>query len=93
MLMPSMLVRLVGITLTAILMTADWYVWAFRHRISRHGAAEFAHRRLADRKHVVHARSASGRELVATPAPQPAERNALYLEQVQDRSMDHCSQG
>ncbi len=70
MLMPSMWAGLVGIVLTASLLAVDWYIWDFRHRISQPGVSERTRRLAADGKHIIHARSASGRELVATLAPQ-----------------------
>jgi hypothetical protein len=70
MLMPSILVGLVGIVLAASLLAADWYIWDFRHRISQPGVSKFARRMPADGKRIIHARSASGRGLCATFAPQ-----------------------
>jgi hypothetical protein len=80
MLMPSMWVGLAGILLTAILLAADWYIWDSRHQVSQRLAAEPAHRPVAEGKQILHVPSASGRELIATLAPQPPEWNVGSLE-------------
>jgi len=82
MLMPSTLVGLLGIVSTAVLLAADWYIWDFRHRISQPAATERARRPVAGAGHMIHARSVSGRELVASLAPQSPNRNVVSCEQV-----------
>ena len=82
MLMPSIGVGLAGIVLTAILLAADWYVWDSRHRSSRRPAAEPVHGLLAESKQILHVPSASGRELIATLAPQPTDRSLGSFEHV-----------
>jgi hypothetical protein len=62
--MPSMGVGLVGSLLTAIALAADWYIWKFRYWASSASSAPSA-----KDKSVIHASSASGRELVVSPAP------------------------
>jgi hypothetical protein len=79
MLMPSTLVGLIGIVSTAVLLAADWYIWDFRHRIA---ATERARRPVAGSGHIIHARSVSGRQLVASLAPQYPNRSVASCEQV-----------
>jgi hypothetical protein len=82
MLVPSIWVGLAGIALTAILLAADWYIWDSRHRVSQPLAAEPAHRLVAEGKQMLHVPSASGRELIATLAPQPGSERPCSLEHV-----------
>src|SRR5260370_28765667 len=82
MLMPSTLVGLLGIVSTAVLLAADWYIWHFRHRISQPGATHHARRPVADGRHIIHVGSVSGRELVASLAPQSPNRSVVSCEQV-----------
>jgi hypothetical protein len=79
-LMPSMSVGLIGSVLTAIALTADWYIWAFRYRISRLRGPELGPP--ADGKDVIHVPSASGREPVLNPVPQSLDRNIPPVHQV-----------
>jgi hypothetical protein len=78
--LPSMFAALVGIVFTAILLAAEWYIWDFRYGLFPQRAPEIANS--------IHVQSASGREVVVIPAPQPPYRNIVPLFQVERRSMD-----
>jgi hypothetical protein len=82
MLMPSIWVGLAGVVLTAILLAADWYIWDSRRQVSQRLAAQPAHCLVAEGKQILHVPSASGRELIATLAPQSPDRNVVSFEHV-----------
>ncbi len=62
-----MLTLLTGIVVTAILATAEWYIWDPRYRFATRFQAEFG-ARTADRRDVIQVPSASGRDVVVTLA-------------------------
>jgi hypothetical protein len=76
MLTPSIVL---GMSLTTILMAADWYIWDPRRRISQRGAPEIGRRPVADAEHIIHMPSASGRELIVSLPPENANRNVALL--------------
>jgi hypothetical protein len=84
-LMPTMGVGYVGALITTIAMAADWYIWKFRYRISRRPLAA-----PPKNEDVIHASSASGRELLLIPAPQPVNSD-IAARQIKGESMEFSS--
>ena len=80
-LLPSIGVGFVGSLLTAIALTADWYIWKVRYRISRGPAAP-----PPDRKNMIQVPSNSGREVVVHSLPQLLDENVPMVYQTDRES-------
>ena len=81
---------LLGTAFTAMLLAADWYIWEPRYRkISGSHEPRPGHRIFPDRKDLVYAQSASGREVIATFTAPSMPGGVLSSGKVQAEWMDH----
>ena len=81
-LIPRMFGGLIGIVVAAILLTAEWYIWGTRYRMSAQLAPGLAGVHTAHHEDVLLVPSASGRDVVVTLAAQLTDRNSLQVHQV-----------
>jgi hypothetical protein len=91
MLMPSMTAGFVEALVTAVALAADWYIWDSRRRLSSRRRLELA--APAQGKEIIHLSSASGREVVVTPAKESFGQTPVSAIPVHNQRPDlgaHC---